>query len=127
MPNKKNIAPFPQQDIPHHPESLASSSMPEQSSTPPPSPLAALTPQAQEEVKNESLSQVVEPPVQEIKSLPGKFGPKKILSYLAALLIVVILIFVAVRLFASGGSTYGKKGEIVWWGIQHEREVFAPL
>lgn len=44
------------------------------------------------------------------------------------LIIITALFFWAKRFKSStGGTPFGKKGEIVWWGIQHDGSVYTPL
>ena len=58
--------------------------------------------------------------------IKGGFG-KKIGIILAALLLVIIVLFAISKIKTSRGGLVGKKGEITWWGLQDEASVVQPL
>ncbi len=86
------------------------------------SPMAAMSPEPSQSIKTDS------------SNLPPGTMPfiphKKRIKPLIILIIVALLgllLFVAFRLRSSGPILLGKKGEILWWGIQHDESVYKPL
>lgn len=58
---------------------------------------------------------------------PPKKGVPKALLLAAGLLVVGVLAFIASRFITKSPTLFGKKGEIVWWGIQLDEASLAPL
>lgn len=59
---------------------------------------------------------------------PPKRGfPKLIFIGAFLFLLLAIVAYLTLRARQSGVSLFGKEGEIVWWGIQHEQGVYASL
>lgn len=80
-----------------------------------------------QEGKSGVLSKDTEVSIPETPSMSKKINPKKILVFVAIFLVVIVFVLLALRLSSQRGSTFGTKGEIVWWGFQHDESVFAPL
>jgi ABC-type glycerol-3-phosphate transport system substrate-binding protein len=77
--------------------------------------------------ESESLNQLQETPASNPSSrkrMPLKF----VLIGLAALVFIILFTFTFIALKSSQKEVfYGKDGELVWWGIEHDEEVYKPL
>ena len=59
---------------------------------------------------------------------PRKGVSKKLIFFgLFVVILLAILAYVASKFKPTNPLLFGKKGEIVWWGVQHDKGVYAPL
>src|SRR3990170_1808267 len=76
----------------------------------------------------ESMQQEQVPVAEETFKLPKRGLPKKpLLIGSVAILLFSIFGFLLLKLKPATPTLFGKKGEIVWWGIQHDSGVYAVL
>lgn len=87
-----------------------------------PSIAGVMQPQAESEVMQEVQLDTMK------LGLAGRGRFRKLIFLLPVVIIILgILVFLGLKSRTSNTSLYGTKGEIVWWGIQYEKEVFNPL
>lgn len=59
---------------------------------------------------------------------PGGGVPKLLFFFLSFFLFIGVLIFMFLKFRQTGGPILlGNKGEIIWWGVQHDLAVYKPL
>jgi multiple sugar transport system substrate-binding protein len=56
-----------------------------------------------------------------------KGGLKMLLFFVFFFLILGVLMFLFIKFRETGTILLGNKGEIVWWGVQHDLSVYKPL
>lgn len=93
-------------------------------------PESASPPGGQDKPLESILAPLTKEEVISPSSFPKKGFPKVPKTAIFAAIAVIflgILGFIAVKLKSSDKSLVGKKGEIVWWGIEEEAASVAPL
>ena len=58
---------------------------------------------------------------------PKKNFSKMIIFFAVFFLVLGVLVFLFMRFRDTGQMLLGNKGEIVWWGVQHDRSVYQLL
>ncbi|OGM20648.1 hypothetical protein A2863_01045 [Candidatus Woesebacteria bacterium RIFCSPHIGHO2_01_FULL_38_9b] len=128
MTNNSKSGSFPQFETPPHPKTGENSDQRDTNVSQ--SPIEALTSQAQV-IPSESISTNQTNPEQslkEVKSLPRSNLTRKILIIVIVLLVITSLSLLGIWFMMSRNKEgQDKKGEIVWWGFQHEAEIYQPL
>ncbi|OGM09563.1 hypothetical protein A2159_00245, partial [Candidatus Woesebacteria bacterium RBG_13_34_9] len=51
----------------------------------------------------------------------------KIIGVFIGLAALLIIVFLVLKLKSYQTTLFGKKGEIIWWGIEHDEVVYQPL
>ena len=66
--------------------------------------------------------------VAEVPKPPRKGVLKKLIFFgLFFVILLTMLAFVATKLKPASDLLFGKKGEIVWWGMQHDKGVYSSI
>lgn len=95
---------------------------------------ASVTESSQNPVNSRLQSALIEPVDQNpanspAQGKPAKKGiPKMLIFFIVFFSILGLLVFLFIRFQETGTQMLlGNKGEIVWWGIQHDISVYQPL